>query len=274
MRTIYEALKTRILLSDGASEKMWADMDPGTDQPELLNITRPEAVRRRHEVQLKAGTDVIHTNTFGAFPLDLAATDLAEEAFVINHLAAEIAARAVDSIPGAGRRRFVVGVIQTDNSDASTDELQSAASLQAEGLLSGGADGIAIFLSGPADRSMALLRGALAARDRLASRAPVYLYRRGADNAAVVGADLCDGVITLTRGRTGGGDWLDGLLDDNRPGLVFGECAPDTAVLDRILRSRAPDGLRPFLDRPNRTAEDNFMPASSSRRFPQTQGIA
>ena len=133
---------------------------------------------------------------------------------------------------------------------------------------------IAIFLSGPAERSLALLRGALAARDRLASRAPVYLYRRGADNAAVVGADLCDGVITLTRGRTGGSDWLDGLRDDNRPGLIFGECAPDTAVLDRILRSRAPDGLRPYLDRPNRAAEDNFMPASSSRRFPQAQGIA
>ena len=65
---------------------------------ELLCLSRPEWVRGLHEAYLRAGADIIRTHTLEASPLSLAAAGLEQEAFYLNHVAAQLACEAVDAV--------------------------------------------------------------------------------------------------------------------------------------------------------------------------------
>src|SRR6185503_18703863 len=56
-----------------------------------VSVTRPELVRQVHESYLRAGADLLSTNSFGANRLRLAAHDLQAEVVAINHAAAALA---------------------------------------------------------------------------------------------------------------------------------------------------------------------------------------
>ena len=64
-----------------------------------LNLTQPDLVAEVHQAYVRAGADVIETNTFGANRVKLAAFGLADKVHAIN-----IAGRA-DRAPGGARRR-------------------------------------------------------------------------------------------------------------------------------------------------------------------------
>lgn len=72
---------------------------------EELNLTRPELVRRVHEDYVRAGAQVIETNTFGANAIRLARHGLDDRVRDINLRAVEVAREA------AGERAWVVGAI-------------------------------------------------------------------------------------------------------------------------------------------------------------------
>src|SRR5690242_1587024 len=76
---------------------------------EELNLSRPELILKVHEDYLRAGAQVIETNTFGAHAMRLEKHGLQAKVREINRAAVEIARRASDEI--AGGRAYVAGAI-------------------------------------------------------------------------------------------------------------------------------------------------------------------
>jgi len=124
---------------------------------DLLQLTRPELIRAIHDAYLRAGADIIETNTFGATSIAQQDYGLAQIARELNVAAARIARAAADAAATPGRPRFVAGAlgptprtasISPDVNDPGArnvgfDQLRAAYHEQASGLLEGGVD---IFL--------------------------------------------------------------------------------------------------------------------------------
>ena len=122
---------------------------------DLLILTQPEAILDIHRQYLRAGADIIETNTFSA--TTIAQADYGLEAIVseLNREGARLARRACDEIAReTGVPRFVAGSIGPTNRTASIspdvanpgfravsfDELRAAYRQAALGLIEGGAD--------------------------------------------------------------------------------------------------------------------------------------
>ncbi len=90
-----------LLLDGGLGTMLMASGLSRGAAPELWNLERPQLVTAVHRAYVEAGSDAVHTNSFGGSPLRLAAFGLAERCRELN-LAAVRAARA----SGAG---FVIG---------------------------------------------------------------------------------------------------------------------------------------------------------------------
>ena len=65
-----------------------------------LNLKQPKLVREVHEAYVRAGAEILETNTFGANPLKLGSFGLADDTERINQAAVELAREAA-----AGRSR-------------------------------------------------------------------------------------------------------------------------------------------------------------------------
>ncbi len=66
-------LKERVLLLDGAyGTEFMKVLDLGDMPPEVLNVEKPDIVEKLQKSYVKAGSDVLLTNTFGATPAKLA----------------------------------------------------------------------------------------------------------------------------------------------------------------------------------------------------------
>jgi len=106
-----------------------------------LSLRQPELLREIHREYVKAGAELIETNTFGANPRKLAQYGLASETEAINRAAAQIARSA------AGSRAAVVGAIGPLGiriepfGETSVAEAGADFERQARGLLEGGVDG-------------------------------------------------------------------------------------------------------------------------------------
>lgn len=152
---IVERLKKKILIMDGAMGTMLQDAeltpeDFGGEEydgcNEYLNVTAPSVIESIHITYLKAGADIIETNTFGGTNLVLDEYDLGAQAYEINKLGAEIARKATDAISTNEWPRFVAGSMGPTTKTLSVtggttfDALREAYAEQARGLIDGGAD--------------------------------------------------------------------------------------------------------------------------------------
>jgi homocysteine S-methyltransferase len=105
-----------------------------------LNLSSPELVREVHLDYIKAGADIIETNTFGATRTRLMAHGLSEQLREINAQGARIAREA------AGESAFVAGAIGPLGiriepwGQTSVDEASTIFREQAEALIEGGID--------------------------------------------------------------------------------------------------------------------------------------
>ncbi len=147
----------RVLLLDGGLGSMLiaAGLAAGR-APECWNLEHPERVEAVHRAYVEAGSDVVHTNTFGATPLRLAAGGLAGRCREVNAAAVAIARRAC-----AGRTLVAGDVGPTGHllppvGTARLADLSAAFAEQADALAAAGADLISI-------ETMTDLREALAA---------------------------------------------------------------------------------------------------------------
>jgi homocysteine S-methyltransferase len=101
-----EEVHERVIIADGAMGTMLYAKGIYVNQCyDAVNLSAPEMVRDVHQEYLKAGSELIETNTFGANPVKLEPHGLANRTEEINRVAAEIA-RDV-----AGERAWVAGSV-------------------------------------------------------------------------------------------------------------------------------------------------------------------
>ncbi len=88
------------IICDGAMGTMLYSMGvPANSCFDECNITQPDIVRRVHEAYIKAGAEIIETNTYGANRFKLASFDLADKVKRINMRGARLA-REVREVSG------------------------------------------------------------------------------------------------------------------------------------------------------------------------------
>ena len=122
---------------------------------DLLNLSRPDAVRAIHLAYFRAGADIVSTNTFSSTRIAQADYGMTEIAYELNAEGARLAREAARIAEQEdGRERFVAGAIGPTNRTASIspdvsnpgfraitfDELRLAYSEQTRGLIVGGVD--------------------------------------------------------------------------------------------------------------------------------------
>ncbi|MDQ0217876.1 methionine synthase [Peribacillus cavernae] len=154
-RQLKEQMLEKILILDGAMGTMIqaADLKPedfGGEEfegcNEYLSITAPEVIQSIHEAYLKAGSDIIETNTFGATDIVLDEYDLGSLAYELNKRSAELARAACDKYSSETWPRFVAGSMGPTTKTLSVtggttfDVLSASYEEQARGLIDGGCD--------------------------------------------------------------------------------------------------------------------------------------
>jgi methionine synthase I (cobalamin-dependent)/5,10-methylenetetrahydrofolate reductase len=130
-----------------------------------LCVKHPELVREVHEAYVRAGAEILETNTFGANPIKLAAYGLAGETEALNRAAAALAREA------AGGRASVVGAIGPLGiriepfGPTSRAEARALFARQVKGLLAGGVDGFILETFSDTDEIHAALEAVRATCD-------------------------------------------------------------------------------------------------------------
>lgn len=106
-----------------------------------LNLRQPELVLEIHRDYVRAGADLLETNTFGASPLKLASHGLADDTERINTAAARLARDAAGSRAAVAGAIGPLGVRLEPFGSLGVDEARDAFARQVRGLLAGGVDG-------------------------------------------------------------------------------------------------------------------------------------
>ncbi|MDP3775082.1 MAG: bifunctional homocysteine S-methyltransferase/methylenetetrahydrofolate reductase [Gemmatimonadales bacterium] len=156
-----------------------------------LNLRSPELVRDVHKAYLKAGAELLETNTFGANPVKLAHYQLADQTRAINQRAAEIAREAADGRASVVGAIGPLGVRLEPFGETGREEAFAFFREQAEGLLAGGVDGFILETFADLDEIHEALRAVRATADL-----PVIAQMTvGEDGSTAYGTD----VETFTR---------------------------------------------------------------------------
>ena len=144
-----ELLDGRVLIGDGAVGTLLGERGVGFGHPYArANLSHPEMVTDIHEEYLRAGANVIETNTFAANRFKLETHDLEDRVHDVNARGAGLALRAAKDASGPGDRALVLGAIGplgrplAPVGHVSPDEARSVFLEQAEALIEGGADAI------------------------------------------------------------------------------------------------------------------------------------
>jgi 5-methyltetrahydrofolate--homocysteine methyltransferase len=233
MNRLTDLVKKRILILDGAmgtviqeyglEEKDFrlentiyqtSNLKPQTSNQkgnnDILNLTRPDVVSDIHERYLKAGADIITTNTFNAQRISQADYQMGAAVREMNLQGARLARRAADKYATEERPRFVAGSVGPTNKTCSMspdvsnpaareltyDQLFEAYSEQMEGLIEGGVDTILIETIFDSLNAKVAVDAAMHAMEQTGRKLPVML--------SVTVSDLA--------GRTLSGQTLDAFL--------------------------------------------------------------
>ncbi len=95
---VLERLADGVLLLDGGMGSLLIGMGLESGRaPETWTTEQPERIARAHRAYLEAGSDVIHSNTFGATPAKLEAAGLGGRCRELNAAAVALARRAAES---------------------------------------------------------------------------------------------------------------------------------------------------------------------------------
>lgn len=158
---------------------------------DMLCLTAPERVKRIHASYLRAGADIIETNTFNSTTLSQSKYQLGDRVRELNLAGARIAREAVDEFErlDPSRPRFVAGSmgptamaasLPNDVNDPSRraidfDTLSDAAMQQAEALIEGGVDALLLETCFDALNVKAQLHGIRRATRKLGADIPVFV---------------------------------------------------------------------------------------------------
>ena len=135
-------IRDNVILGDGAlgSYLYEKGVEVGSNL-DLLNLHGPDLIYSAHEEYIRAGSQLIETNTFGANRFKLQKADAGDRVIEINRAGAEIAVKA------AGHQVYVAGsvgpsgiIFPLDPDAVTRDEVQQSFIDQCTGLAQGGVD--------------------------------------------------------------------------------------------------------------------------------------
>jgi methionine synthase I (cobalamin-dependent)/5,10-methylenetetrahydrofolate reductase len=106
-----------------------------------LNLTHPDLVREVHDAYLRAGAEIIETNTFGANPVKLSAYGLDARTEEINRAAAAMASDAAGETANVVGSIGPLGIRIEPFGPTARDEAVAFFARQVHGLLEGGVQG-------------------------------------------------------------------------------------------------------------------------------------
>jgi 5-methyltetrahydrofolate--homocysteine methyltransferase len=149
MSRFLDLVNERVVVYDGATGTNLQELGLTADDfggPELegctdiLSMTRPDVIADLHESFFRVGSDVVETNTFGAFAVPLGEYDIPERAHEICLASARIAREVASGYDG-----FVAGSMGPGTKSPSLGqigfaELRDAYEVMARGLIEGGVD--------------------------------------------------------------------------------------------------------------------------------------
>jgi homocysteine S-methyltransferase len=136
-----DALTERVLVCDGAMGTMLYAKGVFVNKSfDELNITQPDLVAEVHQAYVRAGADVIETNTFGANRIKLAAFGLGDRVRPINVQGVRIARHAAREQAYVAGSIGPLGIRIEPWGKTGVDEAEAYFAEQVEALLEGGAD--------------------------------------------------------------------------------------------------------------------------------------
>jgi len=167
---------------------------------DLLSLTQAEIIKNIHLAYLKAGADIIETNTFNSTSVSLADYGMEELVYELNKSGARLAREACDQVATTEKPRWVAGVlgptsrtlsISPDVNDpaarnTSFDELVKTYIEATEGLIAGGSDIILIETI----------------FDTLNAKAAIFAVKQTFENLGLDLPIMISGTITDASGRT------------------------------------------------------------------------
>ena len=172
MKSLYDVIKERILVLDGAMGTMIQTYNLKEEDfrgerfknypsslkgnNDLLSITQPQIISEIHKKYLESGADILETNTFSSNSISMADYNMEDLVYELNFESVKIAKKLTDeySIKDSSKPRFVAGAIGPTNKTASMspdvsdpgfraitfDELVISYTEQIKGLVDGGVD--------------------------------------------------------------------------------------------------------------------------------------
>ena len=166
-----EQLSRRVIVADGAMGTMLYSRGVFINRCfDELNLSQPDLVRQIHQEYVKAGAEILETNTFGANRARLSAFGVAEKLKAINQAGVHLAREA------AGEGAFVAGAIGPLGvrieplGPTSFTEARGIFREQAEALIEAGADLLILETFGNLDE---LHEAVLAAREAGGDAIPI-----------------------------------------------------------------------------------------------------
>ncbi|SFD76805.1 methionine synthase (B12-dependent) [Thiohalospira halophila DSM 15071] len=213
-----EELSKRILILDGAmgsliqtyqleeedfrGERLKDHPSDLKGNNDMLALSQPDILRETHTEYLKAGADIIETNTFSCTSIAQADYQMEDWVYELNYESALIAREAADAMTEQtpDKPRFVTGVLGPTNRTASIspdvnnpgyrnvtfDELAEAYKEAVHGLHEGGVDAVLIETI----------------FDTLNAKAAVYAVKQYCDEKGIDLPIMISGTITDASGRT------------------------------------------------------------------------
>jgi methionine synthase I (cobalamin-dependent)/5,10-methylenetetrahydrofolate reductase len=158
-----EQLSNRVMVADGAMGTMLYSHGVFLNRCyDELNLSQPDLVRQIHGEYVKAGAEILETNTFGASRPRLAAFGMAEKLRDINCAGVRLAREAAAGGPFVAGAVGPLGVRIEPLGPTSFDEARAAFREQIEALVEAGADLLVLETFANIDE---LRQAALAARE-------------------------------------------------------------------------------------------------------------
>ncbi|TMK89063.1 MAG: methionine synthase, partial [Actinobacteria bacterium] len=149
MHPYLEAARERVVVYDGATGTNLQERELSADDfggptlegcNEVLVDTRPDVVADLHRSFFEVGSDVVETDTFGAFSVVLAEYGIADRAHELNVKAAQIAKEVASGFGGWVAGSMGPGTKLPSLGQIRFADLRDAYEVQARGLLEGGVD--------------------------------------------------------------------------------------------------------------------------------------
>ncbi|MDX1451730.1 MAG: methionine synthase [Oleiphilaceae bacterium] len=275
---LYQALKERILILDGAMGTMiqrlgFEEQDYRGERfsdhhsevkgnNDLLCLTQPEAIQRIHQQYLDAGADIVETNTFNSTRVSQADYDMEELVYELNYEAARLARVAADAKTAEtpDRPRFVAGAVGPTSRTASIspdvnnpgyrnvtfEELYDNYYEAVKGLVDGGSDIILIETI----------------FDTLNAEAAIYATEQYFIDHDIRLPIMISGTITDASGRTLSGQTAEAFL------ISVKHCKPMSIGFNCALGA---DALRPYIEELSDKAE-TFVSAHPNAGLPNEFG--